>query len=81
MKDQSLLITLCITTLTACAVDKNDDAQVIIDKETRLRTDEVIRETNGRRSEEEYVILQTPMPSEQKFKDERGKPDWYSSSN
>ncbi len=40
MKYQSLLITLCITTLTACAVDKNDDAQVIIDKETQA--------TNGR---------------------------------
>ncbi len=81
MKYQSLLITLCITTLTACAVDKNDDAQVIIDKETRLRTDEAIREINGRRTEEEYAIIQTPAPSEQKLKDERGKSDPYASQN
>jgi Ca-activated chloride channel family protein len=81
MKIQSLLITLCITTLTACAVDNNDDAQVISDKETQLRTDEAIREINGRRTEEEYAIISTPMPSEQKLKDERGKPDSYVAQN
>ena len=79
MKIQSLLITLCITTLTACAVDNNESAQIDVDKETRLRPDEKARELTGRTTEDEYTIISTPPPNEQKIKDEHSKTDMPSS--
>ncbi len=66
MKIQSLLITLCITTLTACAVDKNDAAQVTVDKDKRLNTEEQFRELAGKPREDGYVIIQAPAPAEKK---------------
>ncbi len=78
MKFQSLLITLCITTLTACAVDKNEDAQVTIDNETRLKAEEEVRELVDQRSGDQYAIISTPEPKEQPARDDRGKPDHIS---
>ena len=75
MKFQSLLITLCITTLTACAVDKNEDTQVTVDNETRLKAEERVRELAGQRTEAEYAIISTPEPNEHIVRDDRGKPD------
>ena len=75
MKFQSLLITLCITTLTACAVDKNEDTQVTVDNETRLKAEERVRELAGLGTEAEYAIISTPEPNEQIVRDDRGKPD------
>jgi Ca-activated chloride channel family protein len=78
MKFQSLLITVCITTLTACAVDKNEDTQVTVDNETRLRAEEKFREVTGRKSEDEYAIFSTPEPKELAARDDRSKPDLIS---
>ena len=71
MKFQSLFITLCITTLTACAVDKSEDAQVAFDNEARLRAEEKVRQIDARKVEDEYVIISTPEPKE---KTTQGRP-------
>jgi Ca-activated chloride channel family protein len=76
MKIQSLLFTLCITTLTACAVDKSEDAQVGVDNETRLRAEEKIRELGATKIEDEYVIISTPGPKEKPLRDDRNKADF-----
>jgi len=73
MKTQSLLITLCITTLTACAVDKNDGDQVATSPESELRTELRSRELIGQSLNDEQLIVATPMPLEEKFVDGRGK--------
>ena len=75
MKYQSLIITLCITTLTACAVDNNDEAQVTVDNESQRRVEERVREIAGKKSEDEYVIISTPEPKEQVVRDDGRKPD------
>ncbi len=75
MKVQSLLITLCITTLTACAVEKNEEAQVAVDNKTKPVVEERVREIVGRRGEDEYTIISTPEPKEDIFRDDRSKPD------
>ena len=75
MKIQSLLITLCITTLTACAVEKNEEAQVAVDNKTQVDVEERVREIAGRRAEDEYAIISTPEPKEEIFRDDRSKPD------
>ena len=75
MKIQSLLITLCITTLTACAVDKNEETQVAVDNKTKPVVEERVREIVGRKAEDEYAIISTPEPKEQILRDDRSKPD------
>jgi len=44
MKIQTLVISLCITTLTACAVDKNDDEQVAASPEKEVFIETRVRE-------------------------------------
>lgn len=75
MKIQSLLITICITTLTACVVDKNEGTEVTVDNETRLRAEEKVRELADQITEGESAIISTPEPKEQIARDDRGKPD------
>jgi Ca-activated chloride channel family protein len=75
MKIQSLLITLCITTLTACALEENEDAQVATDKDTRLRTEESFLQLTGKKIEDGYVIIPTPAPSEQNPRQDQGQSD------
>jgi len=75
MKIQSLLITLCIATLTTCAVDKNENAQVVVDDEIRLKAEEKVREIAAQRTEDEYAIISTPEPKEQTLGDDRSKTD------
>ena len=70
MKYQSLIITLCITTLTACAVDKSDEAQVTLDDESQRRVEERVREISGKKAEDEYVIISTPEPKEHVARDD-----------
>ena len=74
MKYQSLIITLCITTLTACAVDKSDEAQVTLDDESQRRVEERVREISGKKAEDEYVIISTPEPKEHVARDDGRKP-------
>jgi len=81
MKYQSLVITLCITTLTACAVDKSEDAQVAVDNESQRRVEERVREIAGKKSEGEYVIISAPEPKEQLLRDDHRKPDQPASRN
>ena len=75
MKFQSLFITLCITTLTACAVDNSEDAQVAVDNEARLRAEEKVRQIEARKVEDEYAIISTPEPKEKPLRDDRNKTD------
>ena len=81
MKIQSLLITLFITSLTACAVDKNESTQVAVDNEEQRRVEERVREVVGKKAEDEYAIISTPEPKEQILRDDRGKPDHPASQN
>jgi len=81
MKTQSLLITLCITTLTACAVDKNEDAQVAVDNVAKVHVENRTREITGQKAEDEYAIISVPEPKEQTFRDDRGKSDHPVSQN
>jgi len=75
MKIQSLLITLCITTLAACAVEKHEEAQVAVVNERQVEVEEKVREIAGRRAEDEYAIISTPEPKDGQFRDDRSKPD------
>jgi len=81
MKFQSLLITLSIATLTACAVEQNDDAQTGVDKVTQQRVEEQVREIAGRKNEDEYEIISTPEPKEQVLRDDSRKVDQLPSTN
>ncbi len=66
MKIQSLLITLCITTLTACAVDKNDNTQVAASPESEARIEAQTRELVDQSTIGPGSIVATPMPAEEK---------------
>jgi len=81
MKSQSLLITICITTLTACAVDKNEETQVAVDNESQLLTEEIVRQVAGRKQEDEFAIISTPEPKEHKPRSDRVKSDYPISQN
>jgi len=65
MRIQSLLITLCITTLTACAVDKNETSQAVADKDKSPVIEERVLQLAGNKAEHEYLIISAP-PSEPK---------------
>ena len=75
MKIQSLLITLCITTLTACAVDKSDQSQVAVDTTTQQDVEERVHEIAGTIAENQFAITSTPEPKKETFRDDRSKPD------
>jgi Ca-activated chloride channel family protein len=70
MKYQSLIITLCITTLSACAVDKNDSAQLANQPEAEERSKEFVRELV-----DDGPIMATPLPMEEKTLGEYPGPD------
>ncbi|MCP4048888.1 MAG: VWA domain-containing protein [Gammaproteobacteria bacterium] len=73
MKFQTLVITLCIATLTACAVEKNDSSQVADSPESQSRTEDTVRELTGRTRENEQVIIAIPNPVEERTDGERKK--------
>jgi len=73
MKTQTLIITLCITTLTACAVDKSDDAKTAANSESQTRTEDRFRELAGQTLNDEHSIIAIPMPVEEKVEGENGK--------
>jgi Ca-activated chloride channel family protein len=75
MKYQSLLITLCITLITACAVEKNDNSKVASDPESQPRTEDRVRELSDRTTEDELVIPNTPTPVEEKVIGDRAQPE------
>ena len=72
MKIQSLIITLCITTLTACAVDKNDNTQVAASLESEARIDARTRELVDQSTIGPDSIVAVPAPAEEKMEDEVG---------
>jgi Ca-activated chloride channel family protein len=72
MKIQSLIITLCITTLTACAVDKNDNAQVAANPESEARIEARSRELVDQSTLGPDSIVAVPAPVEEKLEDEVG---------
>jgi len=73
MKVQSLVITLIITTLTACAVEKNDDAEVAASVDSKTRVEDRVRELTGQTMEDERFIVAVQAPVEEKVQGERGK--------
>jgi len=73
MKFQTFVITLCITTLTACAVDKNNDTQVATGPESQARTEDRVRELADQAAINTYANVATPMPLEEKTEGEQGK--------
>lgn len=81
MNIKSVLITLCISTLVACAVDNNEEVQEISTVEAQQQRQDSVRDIAGRPGENEYVIIPTPMPVEEKIKDERAQPDPYAPQN
>ena len=64
MKLQSLLITLCITTLTACAVDTNETSQAVSDKDKSPVVEESILQIAEKKAEDEYRVIPAPAPSD-----------------
>jgi len=75
MKIQSLLITLCITTLTACVIDQNENAQVTPDKDDQPGIEESFHQLAGKKDENEYVITTAPPPPEQNPQVDGGQAD------
>jgi Ca-activated chloride channel family protein len=73
MKFQPLIITLCITTITACAVDNGDTGQVANETESQLRTAEQARNLSGQTLTDEQLIIAMPPPAEVKTLAERNK--------
>ena len=78
MKTQSLLVTLCITTLTACAVDKNDNQQAATSPESETRAELSARELIGQSMNDEQLIIASSPPIEEKIYRERGKTEGLS---
>ena len=72
MKIQSLIITLCITTLTACAVDKNDNTQAAANPESEARIETRARELVDQSTLGPGSIVAVPAPAEEKMEDEVG---------
>ena len=72
MKIQSLIITLCITTLTACVVDKNDNTQVAASPESEARIDARTRELVDQSAIGPGSIVAMPVPAEEKTEGEVG---------
>jgi Ca-activated chloride channel family protein len=77
MKYQSLLITLCITLITACAVEKNDNSQVASDPESQPRTEEGMRGLSDRTIDDERVTPAGPTSIEELI-GERAQPESHS---
>jgi Ca-activated chloride channel family protein len=75
MKFQSLVITALITTLTACAVDKNENAQTANSNESEIRTQDRVRELTGQKAPNTPTIIAMPQPVEEKVQGESGKTD------
>ena len=71
MKTQSLVITLFITALTACAVDKND-SQVANSPESEANIEARARELADQSTIGEGSIVAIPMPAEEKTESEVG---------
>ncbi len=72
MKIQTLLATLFIATLTACAVDKSDQSQLAGSPETKQLVEEV---TQPASRDNEQVIIAIPAPAELRPKDEYQRSD------
>jgi Ca-activated chloride channel family protein len=75
MKFQSLVITALITTLTACAVDNNENAQTASSHESEIRTQDQVRELTGQTVPNTPTIIAMPLPVEEKIQGESGKTD------
>ena len=75
MKFQSLVITTLITALTACAVDKNENAQTASSNESEIRTQDQVRELTGQTVPNTPAIIAMPQPLEEKVQAEAGKTD------
>jgi len=75
MKIQSLLVTLCITTLTACAVDTNETSQSVSDRDETPVVEESLHQFAEIKAEDEYLIISAPPPSEPNSRIDQGQSD------
>ena len=75
MKVQTLLATLCITTLTACAVDNNETSQSAADKDLAAVSEESVRQLAEKKTEDEYLVIAAPPPSGQTAGNDQGQAD------
>jgi Ca-activated chloride channel family protein len=73
MKFQTLVITTCIATLTACVVEKNDSSQVTANPESQLRSEDTVKELAGLSREDERGIIAMPNPVEERIGGEMKK--------
>ena len=67
MKFQTFLVTLYITLLTACAVEKNEDAQVAADPSPQGKAEVHIRELTDQTGNSGQTAVPTTMPLEEKM--------------
>jgi len=73
MKYKSLLITLSIATLTACAIDNNDDSQTTAQTEPEIVTQDRVRELTGRPPADKPAIIATAEPAREERPGEAGQ--------
>ncbi len=75
MKYKSFLITLSIATLTACAVDSQDDTQTVANTEPEVVTQDRIRELTGQPPVDLPAIIATAEPVKDETQGDAGKTD------
>ncbi len=67
MKLQILAITLLITLLTACAVDRDDEIQLVVNKGEQTRIDRRTPERAVLTTNDQQPIVGSPVPAEKKL--------------
>ena len=75
MKYKSFLIALAIATLTACAVDSQDDTQTVTNSEPEIVTQDRVRELAGQPPVYRPAIIAAPAPVKEEIQGESGTPD------
>ena len=75
MKYKSFLIALSIATLTACAVDSQDDTQTVTNSEPEIVTQDRVRELAGQPPVYRPAIIAAPAPVKEEIQGESGTPD------
>ncbi|MBT8068831.1 MAG: VWA domain-containing protein [Gammaproteobacteria bacterium] len=75
MKYKSFLITLSIATLTACAVDSQDDTQTVANTEPEVVTQGRVRELTGQPPVDLPAIIATAEPVKDESRGDAGKTD------
>jgi len=75
MKYKPFLITLSIATLSACAIDNNDDTQSRTNTEPEIVAQDRVRELVGQPPVDRPAIIATPAPVKEEIQGDSVKPD------